>query len=63
MLASSACLYNKEWRKKKKKARNRRGLADGNGRAVSDGSTATPCGKMTTLHVRGEIGTLHLLLK
>lgn len=47
MLASSSCLYNKDWKggKKEKKQVGPRWKC----RAVADGSTAPPCGGMATL--------------
>lgn len=43
-----------------KKKQNRRGLAESEGRAVADRSTATLRGKMITVHVTKKIETLHL---
>lgn len=61
VLASSSCLYNKEWGEKRK--RNRRGIAGWKGSAVSNGPTATLRGDRASLQATPETGTLHLLLK
>lgn len=55
-------VFTTKSREEKRKRTEQEGpIAESRGRAVSDGSTATPRGEMTALQVTKKIGTLHLL--